>query len=885
MRGTTDREPHHQAPQERPAGRPHLRGQRRRRYRDAGPQAVPRPALRRAALRRGRQRPPRPARRQGLVRAPPQGAPQRSLNPQDLPLRPLRPRHAGAIPRRHHRARLLHQDRLQARPHLHRPPRPQGPVLRAPGRRPFQAAAELRLGCREADRPAAALRRLRRAASARPEGEARRHAAAGGPDGDGGSLLPIRPAAGQAGPRRLRGHRHLRPLIAQPARAFPKSHTSPVAWALAPGPILTQIAHHPGVNRRAGRLRQRRGGFSHMATTIAPRGGQRLGNLAPPSVVRIGERARAFAAAQRHSRLVGLLRISLPLAAGGILAGFVLYVAFKYAEQSSKFKPGSIIITTEDLQMKDPSFVDVTSDGRYEVRAKRAIVAFTPNAPVKLIDVSGDLIQTSGTVTKLKAKHGLYERAKGELELFDGIEIDGSNGMMARLSRATVYSKQSKVVSEHPVSASTPTGSVQASAMTLETKKRLAQFRGAVAVRLVQSAQAVGLGADARKPVDVRSETLDIDDAQKTAHFRGEKVVAIQGETMLQAPYLMVKYEGKAAAALDSAAPKAPAGQEGTRVTFLWARNGVEITAGNDRRIASELVDFDVAADTALFVGKVVATQEKNVLKGERLFVDRKAGTSRLETPDRGRIYATFYQNPGAQPPRPKRNPTADAVQQTMTGSFKSDPNAPMDIEANTLDVHETAGKAIFKGDVRAQQGDLLLRALELTAFYSGQGGLGLAGATASDGAKEKGQVTRLEARNGVRIISNDGHSASGKWANLDVKANTALLGGGVFITKPGEDPTKPGAIKGDRLKIDLTTGISHVESEAQAILHPSKVPPTGTGPALSSSPPANAPPTASEKMEGCPPGRTCMLLYPKQVKDKALEVVKKKKAPEANAP
>jgi lipopolysaccharide export system protein LptA len=621
-----------------------------------------------------------------------------------------------------------------------------------------------------------------------------------------------------------------------------------------------------------------------MAMTIASRGGQRLGNLAPPSMARIGARARAFAAGQRHSRLVRLLRIVLPLAAGGILSGFLLYVAAKYTLEYGKFKPGTVTITTEDLQMKDPSFVDATSDGRYEVRAKRAVVAFTPNAPVKLIDVSGDLTQTSGTVTKLKAKHGLYERAKGELELFDGIEIDGSNGMMARLSRATVYSKQSKVVSEHPVSATTPTGSVQALAMTLETKARLAQFRGAVAVRLVQSTQAVGLGADARKPVDVRSETLDIDDAQKTAHFRG-KVVALQGETMLQAPYLMIKYEGKASAALDSAAPKAPAGQQGTRVTFLWARNGVEITAGNDRRIASELADFDVAGDTALFVGKVVATQEKNVLKGERLFVDRKAGTSRLEPPDGGRIYATFYQSPGAQPQRPKRNPTAEAVQESAFGSFKSDPTAPMNVEANTLDIHETGGKAVFKGDVRAQQGDLLLLASELTAFYSGQGGFGLAGAAASSGAKEKGQVTRLEARNGVRIISNDGHSASGKWANLDVKANKALLGGGVFITKPGEDPTKPGAIKGDRLNIDLTTGISHVESEAQAILHPSKVPPTVTGPAVSSSSAASAPPTAAEKMEGCPPGRTCMLLYPKQVKDKALEVVKKKKAPAPDAP
>src|SRR5262245_6918224 len=325
--------------------------------------------------------------------------------------------------------------------------------------------------------------------------------------------------------------------------------------------------------------------------------------------------------------------------------------------------------------------------------------------------------------------------------------------------------------------------------MTLETKKRLAQFRGAVAVRLVQSAQAVGLGADARKPVDVRSETLDIDDAQKTAHFRGEKVVAIQGETMLQAPYLMVKYEGKAAAALDSAAPKAPAGQEGTRVTFLWARNGVEITAGNDRRITSEAVDFDVAADTALFVGKVVATQDKNVLKGERLAVDRKAGKSRLEPVEGGRLAATFHQaGSGAPVQKQKPSSAVEAVQGAILPKFKSDPNSPMEVEANTLDVYETGSKAVFKGNVMAKQGELHLQTAELTAFYSGKAGFSLSGPADNTGAKgkgqDKGQVERLEARNTVIITSKDDQTATAKWGNFDVKANTALLGGEVLISK-----------------------------------------------------------------------------------------------------
>jgi lipopolysaccharide export system protein LptA len=615
-----------------------------------------------------------------------------------------------------------------------------------------------------------------------------------------------------------------------------------------------------------------------MAITMDIRDGP--GQRPAASIGRIGERAKVFAAAQRHSRVVRLLRIAFPLAAGGTLAVYLLTVAASWHLNHGRFKVSGVEITADDLTMKDPTFFDVTKDGRYEVRAKRAVVAFNRNAPAKLIDVSGDLVQTSGTTTKLKAKHGLFDNAKGELELFDGIEIDGSNGLAARLSRAMFYSKEGKIVSAHPVSAVMPTGSVNASAMTMNTKTKLVQFRGAVAVRLVPTAQTTGIG-DARQPVDVNSEELDVDDAQKTAHFRG-KVVAIQGDTMLQAPYLMIKYEGKASAALASGA-KGAAGQEGGRVTFLWVRNGVEITAGNDRRITSEAADFDVVADTALFVGQVVVTQEKNVLKGARLFVDRKAGKSRLEPPgEGGRIAATFYQSAGAQAQRPKSQPAADAVQQTMLGSFKADPNVPMQVEANALDVHEASKKAIFTGNVMAKQGDMLLRTAELTAFYSGQTGLGPAAADAPDKAKgqDKGQVVRLEARHGVVITSKDDQTATAKWANFDVKTNTALLGGGVTVTKPGSiDPLKRNMAEGPLLKIDLTTGEYRFESDAG----PAAQPPLPKGPAMSASPPAGSSADAG-KAEGrtCPPGKQCLLLYPDQAKNKALDLIKKK-APAAN--
>jgi LPS export ABC transporter protein LptC/lipopolysaccharide transport protein LptA len=621
-----------------------------------------------------------------------------------------------------------------------------------------------------------------------------------------------------------------------------------------------------------------------MAITIDARNARPPGRAPSGALARVSQRARAFAAAQRHSRLVAALRIVLPLGALATLAVYVMVVAIAVKMDGSHLKVGAVEITADDLTMKDPSYFDFTKDGRYEVRAKRAVVGFNQKAPIKLIDVSGDLTQTSGTVTRLKAKHGLFESKKGELELFDGIEIDGTNGTMARLSRAMIYSKEGKVVSTDPVSATTPTGSVQAAAMTMYNKTRLVEFRGQVAVRMLpQHGQTLGIGKDARQPLDVRAAELDVDDAGKTAQFRGN-VVAVQGESMLQAPSLSVKYEGKAAAAMTSGA-EAPAakeaGKDATRLTALSARNGVEITAGTDRHIASDSVDFDALADTAVFSGSVVATQDKNVLKGGRLLVDRKAGRSRLETPgDGGRISAKFHQNGAAATRQPKRQPAVEAVQETMLGSFKADRDAPMNVDADTLELLDTANKAIFTGDVVARQGDLVLRTAELTAFYSGQAGIGLTqpgGDAAVKGkGQEKSEVTRMEARHGVILTSKD-QTATGKWADFNVKANTALLGGGITVTRPTDDPLKLDVIKGELLRVDLTTGISQVEASAAAPTPPQGAPAATKGPATSGSPVATSGATPAERIEACPPGRTCILLHPKQLKEKAMDTLKKR--------
>jgi lipopolysaccharide transport protein LptA len=150
--------------------------------------------------------------------------------------------------------------------------------------------------------------------------------------------------------------------------------------------------------------------------------------------------------------------------------------------------------------------------------------------------------------------------------------------------------------------------------------------------------------------------------------------------------------------------------------------------------------------------------------------------------------------------------------------TFKTDPNAPYDLLADRLDVDDTARAAVFTGNVNAVQGDFTIRAQELTAFYAGTAGL----AASPDGAASSAaSLTHIQARKKVTVTSKDGQTATGDWAEVDVKANLATLGGSVVLTQ-GKN-----IVRGTKLLIDMNTGEATIKTEPTS---------TGTGAMISSS-------------------------------------------------
>ena len=137
---------------------------------------------------------------------------------------------------------------------------------------------------------------------------------------------------------------------------------------------------------------------------------------------------------------------------------------------------------------------------------------------------------------------------------------------------------------------------------------------------------------------------------------------------------------------------------------------------------------------------------------------------------------------------------------------FSQNRDQPVHIEAATLEVRDKDKVATFSGDVKVKQGDTGLRCKSLVVFYEGNDAAGKTLQAASPGPGGQQRIKRLEARGGV-VVTQKEQTATGETGIFDMKTNTVTLNGNVVMTQ-GQN-----VLRGDRLVVDLTSGVSRVES------------------------------------------------------------------------
>jgi lipopolysaccharide export system protein LptA len=165
-------------------------------------------------------------------------------------------------------------------------------------------------------------------------------------------------------------------------------------------------------------------------------------------------------------------------------------------------------------------------------------------------------------------------------------------------------------------------------------------------------------------------------------------------------------------------------------------------------------------------------------------------------------------------------------VPNAMQG-FSQNRDQPIQIEAASLEMRDKKKEATFSGNVKVVQGDTTMTSKSLVVFYDS----GPAPATpapaapaapkgsksgpmqsATPGPGGSSSIRRLEAKGSVVVTQKD-QVVTGETAVFDPRANLITMAGGVngvVLTQCKN------VLSGDRLKVDMTTGVSRVESDSK---------------------------------------------------------------------
>jgi lipopolysaccharide export system protein LptA len=160
---------------------------------------------------------------------------------------------------------------------------------------------------------------------------------------------------------------------------------------------------------------------------------------------------------------------------------------------------------------------------------------------------------------------------------------------------------------------------------------------------------------------------------------------------------------------------------------------------------------------------------------------------------------AAFAGTPAGSQPGQAKGPT-NALQ-----GFSTNRDKPVRIQAASLEVRDKDKIATFKGDVHVVQGEMDLRCKTLVVFYEGDASKPSVPA-AQPGPEGQQQIRRMEAKGSVVVTQKD-QVATGDNGDFDVRSNTVTLTGNVVVTR-GQD-----VLRGTRLVVDLTSGVSNMES------------------------------------------------------------------------
>ena len=196
--------------------------------------------------------------------------------------------------------------------------------------------------------------------------------------------------------------------------------------------------------------------------------------------------AARFASAARHSRLVRILRVAVPVTVVLAMASIVAVSTFLNPFQIPlKLDSGNLVVTGTKITMESPHMSGFTPDQRpYELWAKTATQDITDPDHVDLADLRAKVLMEDQSLLFLDARTGRFDNKQQQLDLHKDIFLRTSTGYEARLNSAFVDMAKGTVSSDEHVDVKLTNGTLTADRLRITEGGDVIRFEGNVVMHL-----------------------------------------------------------------------------------------------------------------------------------------------------------------------------------------------------------------------------------------------------------------------------------------------------------------------------------------------------------------------------------------------------------------
>jgi lipopolysaccharide export system protein LptC len=200
-----------------------------------------------------------------------------------------------------------------------------------------------------------------------------------------------------------------------------------------------------------------------------------------------GDSDRAFRSARRHSRVVRILRVGVPVTVVVVFSVFFLLAYFNPLRMLAKMPIDikNLVVAGTKITMEKPHLAGFTHDARaYELSADAAKQDLAKPDLIELNNIHAKVQMQDKSTVELSAAIGVYDSKSETIKLDRNILLSSSTGYRGRLSEATVDIRNSHVLSTQPVEIDLLQGTLRANRLEIVDNGDLVRFDSGVTMTL-----------------------------------------------------------------------------------------------------------------------------------------------------------------------------------------------------------------------------------------------------------------------------------------------------------------------------------------------------------------------------------------------------------------